>query len=247
MIDIERHGRVAVLSLEHGKVNAMDIELLTGLAARIADLGAEDVGAAVLTGGGKVFSAGVDLRRYVDGGPDYIHAMLEALSEAFLAIVGAPFPVVAAINGAAIAGGAVLAAACDRRLLAPEARIGATELLVGVPFPAAAAEVLSARCGRHLREVLWTGRLFSGEAAVAVGLADEVVEAGSLRDAALDAAQALAAMPSEVTSMTKAYLWSSTLDRVAERRALDDAVRDVWAAPGTVARVASYLDATTRR
>ncbi|MCU4186027.1 enoyl-CoA hydratase/isomerase family protein [Acidiferrimicrobium sp. IK] len=247
MIDVERHGRVALLRMDHGKVNAMDVELLVALASALADLEAEDVGAAVLTGNARVFSAGVDLRRYVEGGPEYVDALLPALSDAFLAVVRARFPVVAAVNGAAIAGGAVLAASCDRRLLATDARIGASELLVGVPFPVAAIEILAARCGRRTGEAVWTGRLWTDDAAVAAGLADEVVDAGSLEAAALDAAGALAAMPSEVTAMTKAYLWSSVLERVAERRAIDDAVRERWAATDTLERVAAYLETTTRR
>ena len=246
MISVERHGRVAVITMDHGKVNAMDVELLAGLSSRLADLESEDVGAAVLTGNERVFSAGVDLRRYVDGGPEYIDAMLSALSAAFLSVVQASFPVVAAVNGAAIAGGAVLAAACDRRLLAGGARIGASELLVGVPFPVAAVEVLTQRCGRHLFEVVWTGRLLSDGGALSAGLADEVVPADTLAATALRAAEALAAMPAEVTAMTKAYFWASALERISERRAIDDAVRERWAAPETLSRVAAYLEATRR-
>ena len=68
----------------------------------------------------------------------------------------------AAINGAAIAGGCVLACACDRRLISPEAQIGASEVRVGVPFPVAALEVMRYACGDHAEEVLLGGRTYRG-------------------------------------------------------------------------------------
>lgn len=94
---------------------------------------------------------------------------------------------------------------------------------------------------------MWTGQFLSDDEAVAAGLEDEVVPPESLAAAALDAAQALAVIPEEVAAMTKDYLWAPVLDRVAERRAVDETVRQYWAAPETAARVAAYLEATSRR
>src|SRR4051794_9644048 len=71
----------------------------------------------VLAGAGRGFSAGVDLRRIVDEGESYTRRFPDALSAAFLAVFDHRAPVVAAVNGAAIAGGCVIAAACDRRLI----------------------------------------------------------------------------------------------------------------------------------
>ncbi len=143
MIDISEQGEIAVVTMRHGKANAMDVEFCEAIAARFEELKKSKVKAVVLTGEGKIFSAGVDLVRALDGGADYFHKFLPALSKAFVTAFFFPRPVVAAINGHAIAGGCVLACCADRRLMAKGAsRIGIPELLVGVPFPTIALEVM---------------------------------------------------------------------------------------------------------
>ena len=97
-------------------------------------------GPIVLTGAGACFSAGVDLRAILDGGATYTDRFLAAVSAAFLAVFDHPAPVVAAINGHAIAGGCVLAMAADVRLMST-GLIGLSEVAVGVPFPVAALEI----------------------------------------------------------------------------------------------------------
>ncbi|HYQ35408.1 MAG TPA: enoyl-CoA hydratase/isomerase family protein, partial [Mycobacterium sp.] len=146
MIDIQalETGPVAVrvLTFSSGRVNAQDVELLEELTGAFGELERSGAGALVVTGGGRAFSAGVDLNRVVEGGAGYTDRLIPALSDAFDAMFCYPGPTVAAINGAAIAGGCVLACACDRRLISPDAQIGASEVRVGVPFPAAALEVM---------------------------------------------------------------------------------------------------------
>ncbi|TMD98567.1 MAG: enoyl-CoA hydratase/isomerase family protein, partial [Chloroflexi bacterium] len=139
MIRVDHEDGVAVVRLEHGKVNALDVELLRAATATLRELASAP--AIVLTGRGSAFCAGVDLRRVLDGGPAYSADLVDAISEAVLALFDHPRPVVAAINGHAIAGGCVLAAACDLRLMSGGS-IGVTEVLVGVHFPTAALEVV---------------------------------------------------------------------------------------------------------
>ena len=131
MISVEEHDGVALVRLDHGKVNALDLELLTAITATMSRLA--DAPAVVLTGARTVFSAGVDLRRIADGGPAYVREFLPALSQAFLAVFDHPRPLVAAVNGHALAGGCVLAAACDLRrfLTIPDAlaRLGIGHLM----------------------------------------------------------------------------------------------------------------------
>src|SRR5215471_19937891 len=103
MLDLEERGDVAIMRLQHGKVNALDLELL--LAITEAMRAADQARAVVITGSGSVFSAGVDLQRIVAGGRSYVQEFLPALSESFMAIFDHPGPVVAAVNGHAIAGG----------------------------------------------------------------------------------------------------------------------------------------------
>src|SRR5204863_2301421 len=114
--------------------NVMNLEFCAALTSRFGEAQASSR-AVVLTGSGNIFSAGVDLLRLVDGGAEYIRTFLPALNAMFAAVFGCEKPVLAAINGHAIAGGCVLAGAADRRLMRRDAGlIGVTELLVGVPF-----------------------------------------------------------------------------------------------------------------
>ena len=130
MLDVEQRSGVAVVRLRHGKVNALDLELLQAITAAMRDV--DQSAAVVITGTATAFSAGVDLQRILAGGPSYVQEFLPALSAAFMAIFDHPGPVLAAVNGHAIAGGCVIAAACDVRLMSP-GKIGLAELSVGSP------------------------------------------------------------------------------------------------------------------
>ena len=137
MIERSQHEGILTLRLVHGKVSAIDVELLDAL-LRELDGVADDVRALILTGTGSIFSAGVDLFRLTQGGADYVRRFLPLLSRFLRTLFTFPRPVVAAVNGHAIAGGCVMVLACDARLMAKGAgTIGLPELLVGVTSPAA--------------------------------------------------------------------------------------------------------------
>src|SRR3954447_10527005 len=156
MLNITDRNGVRLVEFAHGKVNALDLELLEGL---IDAFGAADADQPiVLTGAGRAFSAGVDLRRIVDEGESYTRRFLDALSAAFLAVCDHRAPVVAAVNGAAIAGDCVIAAACDRRLIS-HGPIGLAELAVGVPFPTSAVEIMRGVLGPRSTDLVLTARL----------------------------------------------------------------------------------------
>ena len=93
---------VALLRLDHGPVSALDLEFLEAIQAEVASLASERL-AVVLTGTGKVFSAGVDLFRIIDGDTEYTERFLPALIGVFDALFRYPRPLVAAVNGHAIA------------------------------------------------------------------------------------------------------------------------------------------------
>ena len=107
MIALKQLGRIALMTMTHGKANALDIALCQEIVRRFDEVGDSAV---ILTGEGRIFSAGVDLVRATAGGADYLREFLPVLSQAFAAVFFHPAPVVAAINGHAVAAGCVLVA-----------------------------------------------------------------------------------------------------------------------------------------
>jgi enoyl-CoA hydratase/carnithine racemase len=250
MIRRQDHDAIAVLSMEHGKANAIDRELLDELAVRLDEVEASGAGAVVLTGAGSIFSAGVDLFRVLEGGGDYLAGFLPALAHSLRRLFLFPRPVVAAINGHAIAGGAILAAACDRRLMAVGRwRIGVPELAVGVPFPPVPLEVLRfATPPELLHEIVYGGRTFEAEEALRRGLVDELVEPAALGERAVEAARRLAAVPAASFRLTKEQLRRPTaerLDRLGPE--VDREIERVWCDPAIHAHVRAYLEKTLGR
>ncbi len=251
MIRTETRGPVLVLELSHGRANAFDLELSLEMEEAFAEFERSSAAkAAVVTGTGRIFSAGVDLLRVLEGGASYAAEFLPALSRSLAAVFFARKPVVAAVNGHAVAGGCLLAAACDRRLMARgDGRIGVPERLVGVPFPALALEILrfTVPPGR-LGEVAYLGRTYAPEEGLALGLVDEVVEAGDLLSRAVEAAEKLSAAPGPAFELTKAQLRRPArdfLDRHAA--AIDEDVARAWAAPEAAAAIRAYVEKTLKK
>ena len=244
-ITLENHHDVAVLRIDHGKGNTLDTDSCRELVLRVED--AEQARAVVLTGTGGIFSAGVDLKRLDEGGAPYVSEFLPLLSDALLAVFGCPRPVVAALNGHAVAGGAVLAAACDHRVLGP-GTIGVTELLVGVPFPLAALEILRCAYGTApLPSLTFSGQVFGGEDALSRGLADELAAPEEVLERALGVATRLGDLPAEPFAHTKAQIRQPFHERIAEYRHSDDPeVERLWRSPAALAAVKSYVDKVLR-
>jgi enoyl-CoA hydratase len=247
---IERHdqGGVTVLTMAHGKVNALDHELAGVLTATFANLPPEQ--AVVLTGQGSSFSAGVDLAPIVAGGPDYVARFFPALGTVVKTVFDHPGPVVAAINGHAMAGGAVLACACDRRLMAEgKGRIGLIELAVGVPFPLAALEIVRAAVGpTRAADLILSAAAHLPAAAFEWGLVDQVVPAEGLLDAARAEAERLAAIPPAAYAHTKRQLHRPVDERIAAHADADDGVAQaVWASDANLERLRAHLDSLARR
>lgn len=250
MIQREDHDSVAVLRIDHGPVGAMDVELCTELAGLLRAMAADPAQAVVLTGSGRSFSAGVDLRRIVDGGVEYVQEFLPALSELFAAAFALAKPVVAAVNGHAIAGGCVLAAAADEVLMTDgKAGIGLPELKVGVPFPRIALEVMTHRVGEvAARRMVLGARTYSPAEAVEIGLVDRLVAADELAATARAAAADLVAItPSDTFAATKAALRRAAHERVTGYADDDATTALIWARHATDGTIARFVEAINRR
>jgi enoyl-CoA hydratase len=247
VIELTERDGVVLLRLADGKANTMSLEFCEALTARFAAL--SSARAVVLTGTGHIFSAGVDLKRLVEGGAAYVRKFLPALSTMLGTVFSHPAPVVAAINGHAIAGGCVLACAADRRLMARDGgRIGVTELLVGVPFPPVAMEIM--RCAtapQFLADAIFSGATYMPlEAAERGWVHDVIEEEHALLDRAVEAANALAALPPRVFALSKRQTREPALERMKNPE-LDAAIEQIWNAPETLARIRDYVARTLRK
>lgn len=250
MIDVKTSDGIVVLTLMHGKANALDIEFCEALAARFQELRSSAAKAVVLTGQGRMFSAGVDLKRLSEGGADYIRKFLPILHKLYDTVFFHPKPVVAAINGHAIAGGAVLAACADRRIMARESgRIGVTEMLVGVPFPALAFEIVRfAVPPRRLSEFTLSGATYTSDEAVQRGWVDEIAEPGELLADATAVAQELALLSPPAFAQTKMQIRQAVSERMAASgEATDKKVADIWTAPATLGFISDYVARTLKK
>jgi enoyl-CoA hydratase len=226
MIETTEENGVAVLRMSHGPVNALDLELLSALPDALSAVA--DAPAVVLTGAGRCFSAGVDLHRIVDDGAAYVADFLPALSKALLTLFSHPKPVVAAINGHALAGGCVLAVACDFRIMSA-GTIGLTELTVGVPFPTVPLEIMRHAAGPAVSRLVLTAPRLDPAAGQLCGLVDEVTTADDLLPAAFRRTDQLSSVPSHVFAMSKEQLHRPALERMAADRPVDDPrVLEVW-------------------
>jgi enoyl-CoA hydratase len=239
------HG-TAVLRFAHGKVSALDVDFCHAIVDELNAIAAGTAAAAVVTGTGSAFSAGVDLFRVLNGGADYLRQFLPAMESCFRALLTFPKPLVAAINGHAIAGGCIVAAACDYRAMAEgKGRIGVPELLVGVPFPTLPFEIVRARVSpAHFRHLVMSGRTVMPDEALSLGLIDEIAPPDVLLVRALHAAEQLARIPGIAFALTKRGFTDPILERVERARSLNDDVLEAWGHPDVQHRMRAYVEQT---
>jgi enoyl-CoA hydratase len=247
MIHVVDHGSVRVLRMERGKVQALDLELLVALERALAE--AASAAAIVLTGSGGAFSAGVDLIRIVEGTDEQVREFLAVLRRVLLRLFAWPGPVVAAVNGHAVAGGALLAWCADLRVMADGAgRIGVPELRVGVAFPAVAIAIAKfATSGQHLQELLYLGRTYAPHEALNYGLVDEVVEDGALGSRAVELATMLAHVPASGFALTKRALRGPVLAELRAAEGVEAEVVSDWVKPETRQHIREYLERIRQR
>lgn len=247
MIIREIRDETAILSISHGKVNLLDAESIEALSSELVRA-ASEARAIVLTGAGSAFSAGVDLFRILDGGDAYLDRFLPALDGLLRRLFELPVPVVAAVNGHAIAGGCIVALAADYKIMSA-GRLGIPELSVGVPFPVSALEIVRfAIPSSTLQQIIYTGKTVSAEEARDAGLVDEVVEPSALESRALELAHQMASIPKATFRLTKGHLRSVAIERISKMDAvIDPEVRKLWRDPAIHGVIRAYLDRTLGR
>ncbi|HEY1842760.1 MAG TPA: enoyl-CoA hydratase/isomerase family protein [Mycobacterium sp.] len=241
MTDLETGNGVTVVRFDNPPVNALDLDSLEVIIASMRSV----EGPVVITGAGRSFSAGVDLHRLIDGGADYAERFVAALSEAFLAIFDHPAPVVAAINGHAIAGGCVLAMCADVRLMSG-GTIGLTELAVGVPFPVAALEICRDAMGISAARAALQAKTIDADTALVRGWIDAVVPKDELLTQALATAGELGQYSAAAYADTKRQLHRPTRAAIDAGATTDAKVRASWISEETRDRIDGFLESLNR-
>jgi enoyl-CoA hydratase/carnithine racemase len=195
---IETDGALAVLTLDRpDKRNALSIELRYALAEALDALAADDaVHCAVLTGAGSAFCAGMDVTQF-GGDREHKERLLESSARSFGAVARFPKPLVAYVNGPAIAGGFAIALLCDVRVASPAARLGFPE--IGRHIPPSYAAARAALPEALARELCLTGRLLDASEALDRG----VVSLLGSYDDALAVARGIAEAPAAATREVK--------------------------------------------
>ncbi len=225
---------VAVLRLQAGKANAMSVELLDLFESLLARLESSDARAAVIIGYQRFFSAGLALPTLIDLDRAAMRRFIERFNSVMARVFNQSRPMVAAINGHAIAGGCVLALQCDWRIMAEgDFKIGLNEVQLGIGLPSVVLESLRLSVPpSSLLPLALEGVLVAPARALELGLLHEVVAGDSLLDRAVARAGELAVAPSSGFSQVKAALRRPAREAM-ERFGGDETERwlDSWFSP----------------
>lgn len=243
LISLTQDGPLALLTLRRPPANALNHTLLRELNAVLAQVAASPARALLLTGQGRFFSAGLDLFEIFGYPPDEATAFAAAFDDAVTALFALEIPVVAAINGHAVAGGMVLAATADFRLITDgEAKLGLTEIKVGVPFPTSAFEIVRcAYAGPSFAELVYRGHTYNPAAALERRFVDEVVPGAELLARATGLARELGGRPRIAFASSKRALRKEALARMAAARSGgNDPLWECWRSPEVMAAMMEY-------
>jgi enoyl-CoA hydratase len=188
-----------LITIDRPPVNALDLDMITALEQAFA-AAARDApqNGIVLTGGGNVFSAGVDTRAFAGYRREQRHEMVLAITRMVARLLSIPSPVVAGINGHALGGGFVLMLCCDYRIAtdAESAKLGMTEAQAGIPFPAGPLEVMRHELSPELlRLMTLTSAVLKPSELLQARVLDALCASDDIKPRSIAAAKTLAAQP----------------------------------------------------
>ncbi len=223
MIDRIEHGEVLELRLNRPPVNALSPELLAAIGDGVRSAPHNGARAVVLSGSPGMFSGGLDVPCLLALDRKDLGAALEVFFGTIGSLANSPVPVAAAITGHSPAGGAVLALACDRRVMADGAfKIGLNEVRIGIPIPEIVASLLRRTVGaRRAEDLCVTGRLLDPAGALAVGLVDEVVAPDRVVEAARSWCEQVVAAPSSALAETRTRMRADLIEMIERHRQRD--------------------------
>jgi methylglutaconyl-CoA hydratase len=178
-IQLSSDARVATITLNRpDKRNAISFELIEELLTALDEVTRSSALALILTGAGKAFCAGMDLenlKQMLGRSPEQNLKDSETMGLLFRSLYDFPKPTIAAVNGAAIAGGCGLATVCDFTLAVPQAKFGYTEGRIGFLPAIVSIFLLRQVAEKHARDLLLTGRVITADEAYRLGMVNEIV------------------------------------------------------------------------
>jgi enoyl-CoA hydratase/carnithine racemase len=242
---IEYRGEVGILRMQAGKANAMSPSFLSLLDQKFDELQERPVTCLILTGDDKNFSAGLNLIELWEYDRIQLAQFMEQFAATFVRLIRLPFAVIAAINGNAVAGGAILAQLADYRIMARgDARIGVNEINVGIPFPQQALEIVKSRLPRSSYfDAIYRGLLFTPDEALKYGLIDEVCEPTDLEQRAFALAEELAAKNRVALTSIKHNLAAFDIERLERLGRIGNSeFIDIWFSDETRSRMGKIVE-----
>jgi enoyl-CoA hydratase/carnithine racemase len=194
-MQVSKDGEIATVTLNRGKVNALNEPMVEELTKSFEDLETDnEVRSIIFTGSGKFFSFGFDVPEFLNYSKSDFIRYLEKFTNFYTYLFLFPKPIVAALNGHTIAGGCMLATACDFRLMVTgKAKISLNEITFGSPVLAGSVEMLKYCVGsRNAQSIVYSGAMYSAEEAFKLGLVDQVSSENVLTEDARKVAQEFA-------------------------------------------------------
>jgi Delta3-Delta2-enoyl-CoA isomerase len=221
-VQLQTHDRIAALTLGRGKVNAINGPVVDEMREQLRSLEHDpQVKAIILTGAGKFFSFGFDVPDFLSFDKAQFARFLTTFTDLYTYLFTYPKPVVAALNGHTIAGGCMLALACDYRVMAAgKGKISLNELGFGASVFAGITEMLRFAVGSaNATKVLYSASMYSAEEAKAIGLIDEAAAEQDLMAAAVNTASALGSKHPPAFVGIKSLLRKSIAEDMKSREA----------------------------
>ena len=233
---------VFVLTLNAPKVNALSTAMLSRIHYLATDLTLLNAGAVVITGGDRLFAAGADISEF--GGPTEAKTIGAAFHAALNAVAALPCFTIAAVSGFALGGGCELSMACDYRIASTKAVFGQPEILLGIIPGGGGTQRLPRLVGAsRAKEIMATGRQVKAEEALAIGLANEVVEPDALMTRALELATTIASGATVATRLIKQAVDQGMETDLASGLALElQLFEEVFHSTDSQIGVASFLE-----
>jgi enoyl-CoA hydratase/carnithine racemase len=236
-VRLTTHDGIAEVRLERGKVNALNEQVVDEFSGCFRELaGDSQVRGILLTGTGKFFSFGFDIPEFMEAPKEAFARYLHKFTGLYRDLFAHPKPVVAAINGHAVAGGCMLATACDARVMVKEnAKIGLNEIGFGSSLFAGSLALLRFWVGdRRAQEVVYSGALHTAEQALGLGLVDAIVSEAAVLDEARKRLEEHTAKSPTAFRSIKLLLRQPALEEIQRREA--ESVREfveIWYSPET--------------